>query len=187
MTAVLHPPQAGHTHSTYPPHPVAAGPSRLVVGAAAVSLIASLGSATFAGISWASTHSGSAPATTSATTSPNAGAVAAARTEACQMWSRSANLMDKASTVVAQAPKNWNAPETQEALADEARVIMVESAYLRHNLPAETPPDVRAGIDEYLGASLDMENATTHRKGTDRDAAIDRANEAENKVTAACQ
>lgn len=95
--------------------------------------------------------------------------------------------MDKASTVVAQAPKNWNAPETQEALADEARVIMVESAYLRHNLPAETPPDVRAGIDEYLGASLDMENATTHRKGTDRDAAIDRANEAENKVTAACQ
>jgi hypothetical protein len=185
MTAVLHPPQAGHTHSTYPPHSVAAGPSRLVVGAAAVSLIASLGAATFAGISWASTHSGSAP--TSTTTSPNAGAVAAARAEACQRWSRSANLMDKASTAVAQAPKNWNALETQEALADEARVIMVESAYLRHNLPAETPADVRAGIDEYLGASLDMENATSHRKGTDRDAAIDRANEAESKVAAACQ
>ena len=32
-----------------------------------------------------------------------------------------------------------------------------------------------------------MENATAHRKGTARDAAIDRANEAESKVTAACR
>ena len=95
--------------------------------------------------------------------------------------------MDKATNAVAHAPKNWNAPETQEALANEARVIMVESAYLRRQLPAETPADVRSGIDEYLDASFDMENATAHRKGTARDAAINRANEAESKVTAACR
>ena len=80
--------------------------------------------------------------------------------------------MDEATNGVARAPKNWNAPETQEALANEARVIMVESAYLRRQLPAETPAEVRAGIDEYLGASVDMEDATAHRKGTARDAAI---------------
>jgi hypothetical protein len=95
--------------------------------------------------------------------------------------------MDEASTAVAGAPKDWNAPETQQALAHEARVIMVESSYLRHHLPSATPTDVRAGIDEYLAASIDMENATAHRQGKTRDAAIDRANEAESKVTAACK
>jgi hypothetical protein len=95
--------------------------------------------------------------------------------------------MDTATNAVAHAPKNWNAPETQEALTNEARVVMVESAYLHRHLPAETPKDVRMGIDEYLEASIDMENATAHRKGTARDAAIDRANEAESKITAACR
>ncbi|MEB3980167.1 hypothetical protein OQ968_02690 [Mycobacterium sp. 663a-19] len=113
--------------------------------------------------------------------------MAAARTTACQLWSTSANVMDEASTAVARAPKDWNAPETQQALTDEARIVMVESSYLRHHLPSATPSDVRAGIDEYLAASIDMENATAHRQGKTRDAAIDRANEAEGKVTAACR
>jgi len=187
MTTVLYPPQLGQVQSPHPPQRNAAGPSRVVIGAAVVSLIASLGAATVAGISWATAHPGSVPGTPStAAPAPNAGLVAAARTKACQLWSTSANLMDEATNGVARAPKNWNAPETQEALANEARVIMVESAYLRRQLPAETPADVRAGIDEYLGASVDMEDATAHRKGTARDAAIHRANAAENKITAAC-
>jgi len=186
MTTVLHPPQAGQAHNPDPPQLIAAGPSRAVIGAAVVSLIASLGAATAVGISWESAHSGSVPGTT-ATATPDAGRIASARTEACQVWSRSANLMDEATNAVSRAPKSWNAPEAQEALANEARVVMVESAYLRHNLPADTPADVRAGIDEYLRASVDMEHSTTHRRGTDRDAAIDRANQAESKVTAACQ
>ena len=187
MTTVLHPPQSGQVNSPYPLQPIAAGPSRAVIRAAVVSLIASLSAATVAGISWATADSGSVRATNSTAAPRNAGQVAGARTEACQMWSRSANLMDEATNGVARAPKSWNAPETQEALANEARVIMVESGYLSHNLPAETPADIRAGIDEYLGASIAMEDATTHRKGTARDAAIHRANDAENKVTAACQ
>lgn len=189
MTTVLHPPQLGPAQSPYPPPPsTAVGPSRAVIAAALLSLIASLASVTVVGISWASPHSGSThSAPTSAVSRPDAGQVAAARTKACQLWSRSANVMDEASTAVARAPKDWNAPETQQALTDEARIVLVESAYLRHHLPAETPSEVRAGIDEYLAASIDMENATAHRQGKTRDAAIDRANEAESKVTAACK
>lgn len=189
MTTVLHPPQLGPAQSPYPPPPpTAAGPSRAVIAAALLSLIVSLGAATVAGISWATAHSGTThSAPTSVASRPDAGQVAAARTKACQLWNRSANVMDAASTAVARAPKDWNAPETQQALADEARIVMVESAYLRHHLPAETPSEVRAGIDEYLAASFDMENATAHRQGKTRDAAIDRANEAESKVNAACR
>jgi hypothetical protein len=189
MTTVLHPPHLGPAQSPYPPPAsMAAGPNRAVIAAALVSLVASLGSVTVAGISWATAHSDSThTATTPAASAPDAGQVAAARTKACRLWSTSANVMDEATNAVAQAPKNWNASETQQALTDEARVIMVESAYLRHHVPAETPSDVRMGIDEYLGASIDMENATAHRKGTARDAAINRANEAESKVTAACR
>ena len=189
MTTVLYPPQLGPAQSPYPPPPpTGAGPSRTVIAAALASLVASLGAVTVAGISWATAHSGTThSAPTSAAAGPDAGQVAAARTKACQLWSTSANVMDEASTAVARAPKDWNAPETQQALADEARVILVESSYLRHHLPPETPSEVRAGIDEYLAASFDMENATAHRKGKTRDAAIDRANEAESKVTAACK
>ena len=62
MTTVLHPPQLGPAQNPHPPPaPNAAGPSRVVIGAAVVSLVASLGAVTVAGISWATAHSGSAP------------------------------------------------------------------------------------------------------------------------------
>lgn len=189
MTTALHPPQLGPAPQPYPtPPPVAGSPSRTTIGAAVVSLVASVGAMTVAGIGWTTAHSSSAHSqTASATVAPDVGQIAAARTKACEMWRTSANLMDNATNAVAQAPKNWNAPETQEALAAEARLVVVESAYLRYNLPAETPSDVRATIDEYLSASADMENATTHRKGSARDAAISQANQAESKITTACR
>jgi hypothetical protein len=188
MTTALHPPQLGPAQSPYPPPPpMAAGPSRLVIGAAVVSLVASLGAVTVAGISWAVAHSGSTHAATTAAPAPDAGQVAAARTKACQLWSTSANAMDNATNAVAHAPTDWNAPATQEALATEARVISVESEYLLRQLPADTPAEIRSGIGDYVTASFDMENATAHRKGTARDAAINRANEAESKVATACR
>jgi hypothetical protein len=95
--------------------------------------------------------------------------------------------MDDATNAVAHAPADWNDPGTQEALAKEARVILVESAYLRRDLPADTPAAIRSGLDDYLAASSDMGNATTHRKGSLRNAAIARANTAEEKVNAACR
>ncbi len=188
MTTVLHPPHLGPAQYPYPPPPpMAAGPNRAAIAAALVSLAVSLGSVTVAGISWATAHSGSSPAATTAAPAPDAGQVAAARTKACQLWGTSANAMDIATNAVAHAPTDWNAPATQEALANEARVISVESEYLLRQLPADTPAEIRSGIGEYVTASFDMENATAHRKGTARDAAINRANEAESKVTAACR
>ena len=123
MTTVLHPPQLGPTAPHYPTPPPAAGcPSRVVIGAAVLSLVASLGAVTVAGIGWETAHSGSTQSQTpSATTASDVGQVAAARTKACEMWRTSANMMDDATNAVAKAPKNWNAPETQEALAAEAR------------------------------------------------------------------
>ncbi|OBK15278.1 hypothetical protein A9W96_08835 [Mycobacterium sp. 1245852.3] len=75
----------------------------------------------------------------------------------------------------------------QDALANEARVTLVEREYLYRELPANTPVAIRSGINDYMAASVDMENATAHRKGTARDAAIDRANAAEGQVNAACR
>ncbi|MCA4761696.1 hypothetical protein KXD96_27430 [Mycobacterium sp. SMC-2] len=95
--------------------------------------------------------------------------------------------MDAATNAVAHAPADWNDPVTQEALANEARVILVESAYLRAQLPAETPAAIRSGINDYLAASSDMEDATTHRKGSLRNTAIGKANTAEGKVNTACR
>ncbi|ORJ54313.1 hypothetical protein B5M45_27130 [Mycobacterium simiae] len=118
---------------------------------------------------------------------PSADQVTAARTRACELWGNAATTMDDATNAVAHAPADWNDPVTQEALANEARVILVESAYLRRELPAGTPAAIRSGIDDYLAASSDMEDATTHRKGSLRNAAIGRANTAEDKVNAACR
>ncbi|EUA86280.1 putative membrane protein [Mycobacterium ulcerans str. Harvey] len=119
--------------------------------------------------------------------SPSAAEVAAARTQACKLWGITASAMDDASNLVAHTPGDWNAPDMQEALANEARVIAVEGAYLRRALPDHTPAAIRSGIEDYLAASFDMENATTHRQGTSRNAAIDRANAAEDRVNAACR
>ncbi|BCO49539.1 MULTISPECIES: hypothetical protein [Mycobacterium] len=118
---------------------------------------------------------------------PTADQVAAARAKACELWGRTASVMDGATNAVAHTPGDWNTPAVQDALANEARVTLVEREYLYRELPANTPVAIRSGINDYMAASVDMENATAHRKGTARDAAIDRANAAEGKVNAACR
>ncbi|MCA2304847.1 hypothetical protein JF770_14865 [Mycobacterium intracellulare] len=157
--------------------------------AAAAALVVTLGAAALAAI--ASMTPSNAPVTTVVVPrvppAPSADQVAAARTKACEVWGITATAMDAATNAVAHAPANWNDPGTQEALANEARVILVESAYLRTELPADTPAAIRSGINDYLAASSDMENATTNRKGSLRNAAIGRANTAEDKVNAACR
>lgn len=192
MTATLHSPQAGTPlPPAFPPRqlPPPAGPGRVAVGGTAAALVVAVGAAVLAAVAWM-TPSKVPVSTVVAPWSPPAPSsdqVAAARTKACQVWGITATAMDAATNAVAHAPADWNDPGTQEALANEARVILVESAYLRRELPADTPATIRSGIDDYLAASSDMENATTHRKGSLRNAAIGRANTAEDKVNAACR
>lgn len=193
MTTVLGPPHAGAPAPPalppFPPPPPPVGPGRAVVGASVAGLVVALAATALATAAWMT--SSQAPSSRVVVPwspqTPSSEQVAAARTKACELWGISATTMDDATNAVAHAPADWNDPVTQEALAKEARVILVESAYLRRQLPTDTPAAIRAGIDDYLAASSDMENATTHRKGSLRNAAIERANSAEEKVNAACR
>lgn len=193
MTTVLGPLHAGTpAPPTLPPFPTSppppVGPGRGAVGASVAVLVVSAAAAALATVAWMT------PSTATSTVvvpwspaTPSSDQVAAARAKACELWGLTATTMDDATNAVAHAPADWNDPGTQEALANEARVILVESAFLRGELPVDTPAAIRSGIDDYLAASSDMENATTHRKGSLRDAAIGRANTAEAKVNAACR
>lgn len=193
MTTVLGPPHAGApappAFPPFPPPPPPVGPGRAVVGASVAALVVAFAASGLATAAWMT--SSKAPSSSVVVPwsppTPSSEQVAAARTKACELWGISATTMDDATNAVAHAPADWNDPVTQEALAKEARVILVESAYLRRELPTSTPAAIRAGIDDYLAASSDMENATTHRKGSLRNAAIERANGAEEKVNAACR
>lgn len=193
MTTVLGPLHAGTpAPPTLPPFPTSppppVGPGRGAVGASVAVLVVAAAAAALATVAWMTPSAATStvvvpwsPAT------PSSDQVAAARAKACELWGLSATTMDDATNAVAHAPADWNDPGTQEALAKEARVILVESAFLRRELPIDTPAAIRSAIDDYLAASSDMENATTHRKGSLRDAAIERANTAEAKVNAACR
>lgn len=193
MTTVFHPPppQLGPPAPPFgpPPHPPAASPGRGVVWGTATALACTVMAAVIADVAWTSPTDGPSHTVVVpwAPTQPSADQVASARTTACQLWGRSAQVMDEAANAVAHTPADWNVPATRDALANEARVMLVETAYLRRELPSETPKPIRSGIDDYLAANIEKENATAHRSGTARDAAIDRVNAAEDKVNAACQ
>lgn len=189
MTGTLHSAPTGTPLPPAFPPVLPAGPGRVAVVGSAAALVVALGAAVLAGVT-VMTPSKPPVNTVVAPWSPpepSSDQAAAARTKACQVWGGAASAIDDAANAVTRAPADWNAPAMQDALTNEARVTLVESAYLRRELPAETPATIRSGIDDYLAANIDKENATTHRRGTARDAAIDRVNAAEGKVNAACQ
>ncbi|VBA33185.1 hypothetical protein LAUMK4_05899 [Mycobacterium persicum] len=171
------------------PPPRAAGPSRAMVWGSAAALLVALSAAVITGVAWVSSSTSRANTVVVpwSPPAPSADQIAKARSKTCAAWAVTVPAMDDATNAVAHAPADWNDAATQEALAHEARVILVESAYLRHEMPSETPEAIRSGINDYLAASFDMENATVHRKGTARNEAIGRANAAEAKVNAACR
>lgn len=162
------------------------GPGRAIVLGAAGALIAAVAAVIVAGVGFANPSTGPID-TVIVPWAPPPAQVAVARLHSCQMWGRTAAVIDGASNAVSRAPADWKNPATQEALANEARVILVESAYMRRELPGATPIVIRAAIDNYVAANFDQENATVHRQGTARDAAIDRVNAAEDQVNAACR
>lgn len=112
--------------------------------------------------------------------------VSAAKQQTCAAWKVTSARMSEASTAAAATPQDWNNPQAQQALAAEARITLTESAYLRSQVSEATPPELTGPISDYLVASFDMEHWTMRRKGTQRDAAIDRGNAAANKVDAVC-
>ncbi|MGV7254549.1 hypothetical protein PJI20_10295 [Mycobacterium kansasii] len=112
--------------------------------------------------------------------------IANAKQEACAAWVSASTTMAAAGKAVADAPGGWNNPETQDAIAFEARTTLVQSAYLRSKVGPATPPEIAQPIHDYLVASFEQEDATMRRVGSERNAAIDRSNVAVDKVNAAC-
>lgn len=112
--------------------------------------------------------------------------IAAAKKRACAAWDVTATKLDAAATDVANAPHGWNDPVKREAVAAEARAILVEIAYLRTQLSPATPEELTIPIHEYIVASFDQENATLHLKGSARVEAIRRGNAAAARLDAVC-
>lgn len=113
--------------------------------------------------------------------------IAAAKKQACAAWDIAATKLVAVATDVAHAPHGWNDPVKREAVAAEARTILVEIAYLRTQLSPATPAELAMPIHEYVVASFDQENATLHLKGSARNEAIDRGNAAADRVDAVCR
>jgi len=112
--------------------------------------------------------------------------VTAAKQQACAAWNTATTSSARAGDAVTNAPKDWNNPVTQDAIALEARTNVTEGAYLRQQVGPATPPEIALPIHNYLVAISDQEDATMRRMGTQVDAAIDRENAATDEVNAAC-
>ena len=112
--------------------------------------------------------------------------IGSAKQQACAAWLTASTAMAQASNAAADAPRGWDDPAKQEALANEARVALTQTAYLQSRVGPATPPEVAGPIHDYVVATFDQEEATMRRMGSLVDAAIDRANAATDKVNAAC-
>ncbi|MDP7732918.1 hypothetical protein [Mycobacterium sp. TY813] len=112
--------------------------------------------------------------------------IAAAKKLACQAWEVTSARMAAASGDVAHAPRGWNDPSKREAVAAEARITLVETAYLETQISPAAPQELTHPIHDYLVASYDIEHETLLLHGRARNDAIDRVNEATDRVDAVC-
>lgn len=112
--------------------------------------------------------------------------VSAAKAVACQAWERASNASAEGGRVVAKAPRGFDDPAKQEALALEARTNLIQMAYLRSRIGAATPVELTAPIGDYLRAIADLEHAAANRRGNARNEAINRVNVATRQVNAVC-
>lgn len=102
--------------------------------------------------------------------------VSAAKSKACSAWDNAATEMTRASNAVAELPPGWDSPDRVRARANETRVVIAETAYLRTQVDPATPVSVRNGIDQYNALSIAQQNAAIQRLGTSLDKLIDDQN-----------
>ena len=112
--------------------------------------------------------------------------IAAAKQRACQAWDLAATRIVAAGADVAHAPRGWNDPVKREAIITDARVTLVETAYLNSQIGPATPQEVTQPIHDYLVATYDIQHETLLLHGRAVDAAIDRANDHTHQVDAVC-
>ncbi len=97
----------------------------------------------------------------------------AAKVKACAAWDASAVAMTTASNLVAGTQPGWDNPDRLRARANEARVTLAETAYMRTQLDPATPEAVRSSIERYNALSFARQDAVAHQLGKVEDGFID--------------
>ncbi|OBB16995.1 hypothetical protein A5761_11080 [Mycolicibacterium setense] len=112
--------------------------------------------------------------------------VSAATSKACIAWDKAATAMTRASNAVAELPPGWDSADRVRARANETRVVIAETAYLRTQVDPATPVSVRDGIDRYNTLSIAQQNAAIQRLGTSLDKLIDDQNAVSDQLKQQC-
>lgn len=100
----------------------------------------------------------------------------AAKVKACAAWATSAGAMTTASNLVGATQPGWDNPDRIRARANDARVTLVETAYMRTQLDPATPDPLRSSVERYNALSFALQDATAHRLGKLEDKIIDEQN-----------
>jgi hypothetical protein len=112
--------------------------------------------------------------------------VQAAKVKACTAWDSGARAIGAASRTAAAAPKDWNDPATQAAVTAEARVSLVQTAFIRSQVSAATPPELATGIERYNVLTIALQDAEVRHLGRTHDALIDEQSALIDKLDGAC-
>lgn len=110
----------------------------------------------------------------------------AAKAKACSAWDTAATEMTQASNAVSDQSPGWDNPDRVRARANETRVVIVETAYLRSQLDPATPAVVRGAIERYNTLSIEQQNASAQRLGTDLDRLINEQNMVSEQIKTNC-
>lgn len=131
----------------------------------------------------------SAPQQTAPTGSaaPSPTDISQAKTVACANWDTASKAMVKARRAFIEAPPNWDDPVNASALAQAQAGILIQIEYLRHNVPAATPPELSRAITDYNTASSDLAALDgQHQSAAVANAAADRTGALATKIHEIC-
>lgn len=95
-----------------------------------------------------------------------------AKTQACSTWNNAGIAMATASKRTAATPSDWNDPATQQAVASETRIVLVETALIRANLEPATPGPLRDLLIQYSDLAYKSADAAAHHQGKTQDALV---------------
>ncbi len=110
----------------------------------------------------------------------------AAKVKACAAWATSAEAMTAASNLVGATQPGWDNPDRIRARANDARVTLIETAYMRTQLDPAMPDPLRSSIERYNALSFALQDATAHRLGRLEDKVIDEQNVVVKQLESLC-
>lgn len=113
--------------------------------------------------------------------------ISQAKTTACESWDAASKAMVNARRAFLAAPPNWDDPANASALAQAQAGILIQIEYLRHRVPAATPPELSRAITDYNTASSDLAALDgQHQSAAVANAAADRTSMLANKILEIC-